>query len=550
MKKLLTLILTLIFNVVTQAQDGFNYKALVTQNGAPLANHSVTFRFHIFNSSMNPVYREEQSATTDANGIVSLNVGEGNAYYGNFSNIDWGADSYILSVEIDTGNGFTGFGSTPFRYVPYAKYADKAGNAGAEKINDLLDGKSDNDGSNDGSSVFLGLDAGLQDDQSDNRNVGVGYQSLRANTTGESNAAVGYASMYSNSNGWYNTAMGAMSMYNNTGGANNTALGYGALYSNQMGNNNTAVGFGALNYNVAHNNTAMGYKSMYYNSQGENNVAIGHGALYMNERGNNNVGIGYQAIFSDSIGNDNTAVGYQALQGNLTGNQNTAVGYEALEWNVWGNYNTGVGYYATYTTYPGLDNTTFLGFGAGGVSNVDNRIEIGNSSVSWIGGQVPWSTFSDRRVKKDVREDVVGLAFIKRLRPVTYHLDIHEQNRLIYRNGKGKDLSKFDWPTKYDIENIKMTGFIAQEVEQAAKEVGYDFSGVQKANDDLGMYSISYAQFVVPLVKAVQEQQEIIERQQREIDLLKQENQKIRQLEEQLHQLQQQVQNLSTENNQ
>ena len=64
---------------------------------------------------------------------------------------------------------------------------------------------------------------------------------------------------------------------------------------------------------------------------------------------------------------------------------------------------------------------------------------------------------------------------------------------------------------------MQISGFIAQEVEQAARESGYDFSGVQKTADQNGVYSISYAQFVVPLVKAVQEQQEIIRRLQQKV---------------------------------
>ncbi len=228
-----------------------------------------------------------------------------------------------------------------------------------------------------------------------------------------------------------------------------------------------------------------------------------------------------------------------------------AIGYEAAK-SYTGAETTAIGAFSGFNS--GVSNATAIGFQAGGVSNTHDRVEIGNTSVSWIGGQVTWHTFSDSRIKTDVREDVVGLEFIKRLRPVTYHLDIHEQNRLIYRNGKGKDLSKFDWPTKYDIENIKMTGFIAQEVEQAAKEVGYDFSGVRKGGDDLGMYSISYAQFVVPLVKAVQEQQEMIdsqkekiEKQQQEIERLKQQNAELMQLKEQVEQLQRQLQALRTQ---
>jgi len=62
------------------------------------------------------------------------------------------------------------------------------------------------------------------------------------------------------------------------------------------------------------------------------------------------------------------------------------------------------------------------------------------------------------------------------------------------------------------------TGFVAQNVEKAAQEIGYDFSGVETPPNDGTPYSLRYAEFVVPLVKAVQElagqneeQQEIID---------------------------------------
>lgn len=145
-----------------------------------------------------------------------------------------------------------------------------------------------------------------------------------------------------------------------------------------------------------------------------------------------------------------------------------------------------------------------------------NRVEIGNTSVFWIGGQVSWSTYSDGRFKENVSENVPGLSFIKKLRPVTYNLNIHKQNQMIY---KGKE-NQMEWDSKYDIEKIKMTGFIAQEVEQAAKEVGYDFSGIEKPVNENGIYSIRYSEFVVPLVKAVQEQQKIIEELTKRIEVL------------------------------
>lgn len=44
------------------------------------------------------------------------------------------------------------------------------------------------------------------------------------------------------------------------------------------------------------------------------------------------------------------------------------------------------------------------------------------------------------------------------------------------------------WDSKYDVEKIKFTGFIAQEVEAAAEKIGYDFSGVDKPANDKSFY--------------------------------------------------------------
>jgi trimeric autotransporter adhesin len=73
------------------------------------------------------------------------------------------------------------------------------------------------------------------------------------------------------------------------------------------------------------------------------------------------------------------------------------------------------------------------------------------------------------------------------------------------------------------------SGFVAQEVEQAAKDLGYNFSGVDKPADaGKQTYALRYSDFVVPLVKAVQEQQKIIETQQKQIDEMKKEMDEIK----------------------
>jgi len=109
----------------------------------------------------------------------------------------------------------------------------------------------------------------------------------------------------------------------------------------------------------------------------------------------------------------------------------------------------------------------------------------------------------------------VGLDFILKLRPVTYNFNIDRQNELMGITDSS------DYKDKYDLEKIKMTGFLAQEVEKTAKEIGYDFSGVKIPKHDKELYGITYSEFVVPLVKGMQEQQVIIEHQQKEIDQLK-----------------------------
>ncbi len=54
-------------------------------------------------------------------------------------------------------------------------------------------------------------------------------------------------------------------------------------------------------------------------------------------------------------------------------------------------------------------------------------------------------------------------------------------------------------------------------MEQAAREVGYDFSGVDAPKNSQDYYGLRYAEFVVPLVKGMQEQQQ-------EIELLREQN--------------------------
>jgi len=167
---------------------------------------------------------------------------------------------------------------------------------GAQKINDLSDGKSDSNGS----SVFLGIDAGLNDDQTSNNNVGIGYKSLQANTTGSKNVATGSLSMYYNITGTSNIATGFLALYFNTTGSKNVAIGDNSLSTNHTGFENTATGYLSLAANnTGSNNTATGMHSLRYNELGNYNTAYGSHSLF-GTIGDRNVGIGYKAGYFET----------------------------------------------------------------------------------------------------------------------------------------------------------------------------------------------------------------------------------------------------------
>jgi hypothetical protein len=139
-------------------------------------------------------------------------------------------------------------------------------------------------------------------------------------------------------------------------------------------------------------------------------------------------------------------------------------------------------------------NATAIGYNA--KVNASNKVRIGNAAVTKIEGQVPFSTPSDGRYKFNVREDVKGLDFIMRLRPVTYQFDVSR-----FDNTAGE----VSVAVYVKASQLRRTGFIAQEVEKAAHESQFDFNGINRPENAQDHYSLSYEAFVVPLVKAIQE---------------------------------------------
>ncbi len=371
-------------------------------------------------------------------------------------------------------------------------------------------------------------------------NTVVGRDALSLNTTGSLNTAIGYRSQQlnlstqdntslgghalMNNRADFNTAVGAYSLSANSSGTRNSALGHSALTGNETADDNTAVGYYALANNITGiDNTAVGSKSLELNLNNRN-TAVGSNTLNQNTVGSDNTAVGYYALARNQVGvmNSafgsqtlenlnppssapqgfyNSAFGHKALQSLSTGYGNTAMGYFAGQAGTaltTGYYNTGIGYQASFDANNRINTIVLAGNGNLSLGG-NNRVRVGNSAMTSIGGQVVWTALSDERIKTNVEENVPGLAFITKLRPVTYSFDIDKQDELMWGVK-----NESDWEGKYDIESIRFSGFIAQEVEKAAKSIGYSFSGIDKPDGD-GLYGIRYAEFVVPLVKAVQE---------------------------------------------
>ena len=93
-----------------------------------VTNQSISIEISVLNGSNTAVYTETQTVTTNANGVATLVIGEGTATKGTFAGIDWSAGNYYLQTTANLGSGASAIvGTTPLLSVPYALYAEKAG---------------------------------------------------------------------------------------------------------------------------------------------------------------------------------------------------------------------------------------------------------------------------------------------------------------------------------------------------------------------------------------------------------------------------------------
>lgn len=399
-------------------------------------------------------------------------------------------------------------------------------------------------------------------------NNALGSSALYSNTAGNSNNAFGYLALQSNTIGSNNVAFGDKSLYNNISGFRNTAIGSGADVALSNLTNATAIGYNAIvsasntiqlgNRNVREIYAGTGINAKLIagglqitggtlaagnvlTSDAFGNATLqtpsgGGGSNGWNLTGNagtvppfnfigttdnqplifkasnrimgkmdmdaGNIYFGFNAGVLNTFGTENNGIGNIALRNNTTGFGNVALGFAALENSVVGDYNTGIGAFSDVGSF---DVSRSAAIGPFSLVNTSNKIRLGSGTNTMIEGSMMYMV-SDGRFKYDIKEeDVIGLEFIKKLRPVVYNFDTRRFTEFLTQSLPDSIRERYLNEDFRRSTEIRQTGFIAQEVERAAAEVGYNFNGVHTPETREDNYSLAYSQFVVPLVKAVQE---------------------------------------------
>lgn len=296
-------------------------------------------------------------------------------------------------------------------------------------------------------------------------NIYWGHSIGGSNTTASNNVAIGNYALVDGTTGTHNVAIGNSALNKNTTGSDNVAIGKESLFAPTTAGGNTGVGALTLrNTTTGYNNVALGLSALNRQTTGNSNVAIGQGAGQFNETGNANTYVGTQAGFT-AKGSGHVFIGYDAGAFASGNNQLYIANSKTTDPLIYGEFDNGL-VQINGVLSPRKDNTHTLGTS----SNRWSTVYATNGTIQT----------SDERFKKNIENMGYGLTTLMELRPVTYQWKEEE-------NGDTK------------------LGFIAQELEKVVPEV------VSIANDDIQTRGVNYAELVPVLVKAIQEQQQIID---------------------------------------
>jgi hypothetical protein len=213
---------------------------------------------------------------------------------------------------------------------------------------------------------------------------------------------------------------------------------------------------------------------------------------------------------------DNNSVSIGGSQPSAMASDTFAIGYQALT--------------------ASLQYTSAVGIGASANVTGNNQIQLGNAGMA-VYSQNAIQLRSDRRDKTDIRPTVLGLEFIKALKPVDFRWDTRDAYRVpaptaptpISEEASESEKQKYEsamvaynaaiteWQEKNKTDVLKPDGskkrnrihhgLIAQDVEELIRSTNQDFGGFQdhKYSGGADVLSIGYTELIAPLIKAVQE---------------------------------------------
>lgn len=479
--------LLLITSVLSQAPEKISYQAMIRNADNQLVtSQSIGMRISILqgSESENTVYEEiyNPNPSTNANGLVSVEIGSGIAVSGNFTEIDWADGPYFIMTETDPtgGTNYTITGTSQILSVPYALHANTS-----DSLTGTLNEK---DPTWVGSTTSEGAIAREGSVRIGSHFINSAFLGVRGIGTGEGGVVFCGEAKSTNAGNPPVSGMGTRMMWYPDKAA--FRAGYAAsdkwdkdntgLYSVAFGQSTMASG--DKSFAVGRATLASGLYSVAMGSEttasATSTVALGQTCI-ASEEGAISIGRFSEAtgFYSIAIGSHNLAEGTSSTalgkQCDATGNSSTAIG--ALN-TASGSNSTAMGVHAQAS---GLFSFAI------NLSNTDGPV-VGNntfriSGAAEIGGNLPWTNHSDRRLKKNIE-------------PLVSENSLQQIMQL---NGV-----RFEW---MEYNNSINLGFIAQDVLDIVPEaVRYD-----ETND---IYSMEYSALIPILVEGMKEQQAEIER--------------------------------------
>jgi len=266
------------------------------------------------------------------------------------------------------------------------------------------------------------------------------------------------------------------------------------LNSVSIGNSsagNQSISIGGLTYSSSAS-VVLGYNS------GRNGMFGTYNSIY-----------GVYSGYSITSGGGNLILGGNTAQNLTSGNNNTFIGVSTGTNQTTQSNNTICGYYSNCCDSSGTTYSNCSVLGANirnGVISGNNQVQLGDSASTVY--TYATATRSDIRDKTDIEECKLGLDFINKLEPKQYRWDYREDYIEHIIDPITQELTIITHPKDGSKKRNRFHyGIIGQELKQILDNMNIDFSGYQdhKVNNGTDRITISYHEFIAPMIKAIKE---------------------------------------------